>query len=86
MGGKVSVVVSRNRHENEGILTLKEVSQSENMFSARIEKGPVTPRIVKGWIENLERKDLVCSYINSIIRQNLWHNTNDVQIFENGRK
>jgi hypothetical protein len=24
------------------------------MFSARTEKGPVTPRIVRGWIENLQ--------------------------------
>ena len=55
MGGKVSVVVSRDRHENGGILTLKEVSQRENIFSARIEKGPVTPKIVNGWIENLEK-------------------------------
>jgi len=59
---------------------LKEVSQRENIFSARIEKGPVTPRIVNGWTENLEKYDLVCSYINSIICQNLWHNTNDVQV------
>ena len=55
MGGKVSVMVSKNRHENEGVLTLKEVSQRENIFSARIEKGPVTPKIVNGWIENLEK-------------------------------
>ena len=55
MGGKVSVVVSRNRYENEGIFTLKEVSQRENIFSASIENGPVTPRIVNGWIENLEK-------------------------------
>jgi hypothetical protein len=24
------------------------------MFSARIEKGPVTPRMVRGWIEKLK--------------------------------
>ena len=28
---------------------------SEYIFSARTEKGPVTPRIVRGWIENLSR-------------------------------
>jgi hypothetical protein len=33
--------------------TLKLVEQSEYMFSARIEKGPVTPKIVNGWIEKL---------------------------------
>ena len=38
-----------------GVLASKELMHSEYMFSARTEKGPVTPRIVRGWIENLSR-------------------------------
>ena len=38
-----------------GVLASKELMHSEYTFSARTEKGPVTPRIVRGWIENLSR-------------------------------
>ena len=34
-------------------LTLNDSEQSEYIFSARTENGPVTPRIVKGWMEKL---------------------------------
>ena len=34
-------------------LTLKELIHNENIFSASTENGPVTPRIVRGWIDNL---------------------------------
>lgn len=34
--------------------TLKEFTESSWIFSASTEKGPVTPTMVRGWIENLK--------------------------------
>jgi hypothetical protein len=45
--------LSTEKHEEGVTHTLKLVEQREYMFSARMEKGPVTPSIVKGWMENL---------------------------------
>ncbi len=38
------------------------------MFSARTEKGPVTPRIVNGWIENLHGQRILDRKITTTLR------------------
>jgi hypothetical protein len=46
------------------ILTEKLFAHNSYMFSARTEKGPVTPRMVRGWIEKLDRSALGDASVN----------------------